>query len=101
MLLPVCHHRIVARFGCEGKPDNARKSRIFNNLGRSLGGGPVVIFRTRRTRASLRQTGLDCRPCGMRRGYDSHSPDKVLSHLTTDFRPKTGSRTASQERFHD
>ena len=33
MLSPVCGRRIVARFGCEGKPDNARKSRIFNNLG--------------------------------------------------------------------
>ena len=39
MLPPICGRRIVARFGCEGKPDNARKSRIFNNLGPAFGGG--------------------------------------------------------------
>jgi hypothetical protein len=32
MLSPVCHIRIVAGFGREGKSDDARKSRIFNNL---------------------------------------------------------------------
>src|ERR1700681_4447491 len=32
-LLPVYRGRIIARFGREGKPDRAWKSRIFNNLG--------------------------------------------------------------------
>jgi hypothetical protein len=32
MISPVCDRAIVARFGCEGKPDNGWKSRIFNNL---------------------------------------------------------------------
>jgi hypothetical protein len=39
MLSPVCHIRIVAGFGHEGKSDDARKSRIFNNLERFRANG--------------------------------------------------------------
>jgi hypothetical protein len=31
-LLQVYPTQIIAGFDCEGKPDNARKSRLFNNL---------------------------------------------------------------------
>jgi hypothetical protein len=31
-LLQVYRTRIVAGFGCQGKPDNARKWRLFNNI---------------------------------------------------------------------
>jgi hypothetical protein len=44
MLPPVSGQRIVARFGCEGKPDNARKSRIFNNLGPGFDSGMARAF---------------------------------------------------------
>jgi hypothetical protein len=43
MLLPDCHQRIVARFCCEGKPDEAWKSRIINNLACTLRAGPAFI----------------------------------------------------------
>src|SRR5712664_2112565 len=43
VLLPSCHQRIVARFSCEGKPDNAWKSRIFNNLACTRLAGPAFI----------------------------------------------------------
>jgi hypothetical protein len=48
MLLPVYRGRIVARFRCEGKPDTAWKSRIFNNLGRTLRDGLARYFDPRR-----------------------------------------------------
>src|ERR1700754_4590983 len=37
--------RIIAPFGCEGKPDHAWKSRTFNNLGCTfLTGLPAISF---------------------------------------------------------
>jgi hypothetical protein len=54
MLSPVCHTRIVAGFGREGKSDDARKSRIFNNLGRFRAKyRPGTVFDRPASRASL------------------------------------------------
>ena len=68
---------IVARFGCKGKPDNTWKSRIFNNLGPTL----VTVRRLPSESIASPTPETDagppaghCRPCGMRRAYDSHSP---------------------------
>src|ERR1700716_720816 len=44
-LLPVYRGRIIARFGHEGKPDRAWKSRIFNNLGGTFWSGAPAISR--------------------------------------------------------
>ena len=104
MLSPACHKRIVARFGREGKPDNARKSRIFNNLGLAFGAGRYGSgsiagpMPKRRAPAVAR----DCRPCGMRRGYDSHSPRHRhfrTSRANSDAKPVHARR--SRRDFHD
>jgi hypothetical protein len=52
--LPVYRKRIVARFDRKGKPDGARKSRIFNNLG--------CFFRGDRSRIPV--VGRDINPAG-------------------------------------
>ncbi len=49
VLLPNCRQRIVARFGREGKPDHAWKSRIFNNLACARVAGPACILAPCRT----------------------------------------------------
>src|ERR1700737_1103850 len=53
VLLPNCHQRIVARFDCEGKPDDAWKSRIFNNLGCTRVAGSARIPGSRRAESII------------------------------------------------
>ena len=94
--------RIVARFGGEGKPDRARKSRIFNNLGsapmRRLAGRYYGISATIRRRSGPSLAAR--RPCGTRRGYDSHSPRQRHFRPYERIQTKTGLRSqASGETF--
>jgi hypothetical protein len=45
VLAPVHHSLVVPRFCREGKSDDARKSRIFNNLGRNPGRATGLHYR--------------------------------------------------------
>jgi hypothetical protein len=51
---PFATNQIVARFRREGKPDDAWKSRIFNNLERNPGNRPACIAAICRAGRSLR-----------------------------------------------
>jgi hypothetical protein len=71
--------RIVALFRGKGKPDPARKSRLFNNLGcprRNMAEAGDWRFSA---------FGIGRRPCGMPQGYDSHSPRQDFSALSRKF----------------
>src|SRR5437763_966446 len=68
-----CHSSNCSAFsGQVETPDHGWKRRVFNNLGCEM--AEDALFATQAdARGSRGHATLYCHPCGVRRGYDSHS----------------------------